>query len=216
MSPADYKELENLLRTNNLPRMTMMMYGMLKVMGKREKENFEPHEIESFVNELAVHQDSHQELVLNIKTYLDHLNVTQIVTPVRRITEFIEDDLIASDPKFFGTIAATLQQVDYEHKKVTNTPQTGKLPWIKVMAIVAIIGLVIGIGWWIYDSGVFSGGIPGLNFNQGPTPQELLDQYPTPESLKSAVDRGEIKYDTLPKEIKDMVDNVKLPIAVSP
>jgi len=215
VSGSDYKELELMLQKNGLPRMNMMMFGMLKTLGKKEKEEFEPHDLVNFVSELSQHEDQHQELVLNVRNYLGHLAIEKIITPVRRLTEFIEDDLIATDPKFLGTIVSTYQRVDFEHKKVTNTPTTGKFAWLKLILIISIIGLGIGLAYWAYASGIFSNiAIPGLD--QGSTTQDLLNKYPTPEALKAAVDRGEIRYDSLPNEIKDMINTVKLPQLTTP
>jgi len=213
ISAGDTRELAEVLRKNSLPKVSHNLFKTMKILGSREKEEFTPHKLPDLVKEVSKFENEYSEEVRNLTNYLTHLKVDQILTPVRGVSEFLETDVLATDSQFLGTIVSSYQRLDIEHKKVTNTPITGKFPWIKIIAIIAIIGLVIGIGWWVYDSGVFSGGIPGLNFGQGPTTEQLLDKYPTPEALKTAVDRGEIKYDALPKEIKDMIDNVKLPQA---
>ena len=97
-------------------------------------------------------------------------------------------------------------------KKITNTPITGKLPWLKIIAIIAIIGLIAGVGYWIYSSGILAGGIPGLPTFGQETQADILSKYPTPEALKAAIDRGEIDYNTLPPEVKKLVDAIKLPV----
>jgi len=213
ISAGDTRELAEVLRKNSLPKVSHNMFKTLKILGSREKDDFTPHKLQELVKEVSKYENEYSEEVRNLTNYLTHLKVDQIITPVRGVSEFLESDVLATDSQFLGTIVSSYQRLDIEHKKVTNTPLTGKLPWIKIIVILGIIIATIIGAYLIWDSGIFSGGIPGLNFGQGPTTQELLDKYPTPEALKTAVDRGEIKYDTLPKEIKDMVDNVKLPQA---
>jgi len=146
--------------------------------------------------------------------------VDEIITPVKKVSEFLEDDLMETDAKFLGTIVSTFQRTDIEHRKVTNTPITGKIAWLKTIAVMMIILAVVSIGWYLYDSGTFESGfsIPGFDLesanpfgSSGVDPlKEWTDKY-TPEELKAAIDRGEVDYNDLPQVIKDTVDSVELP-----
>ena len=126
---------------------------------------------------------------------------------------FIEGDLIATDPRYFGDVVLDERNTNEEHKRITNTPIAGKHAWIKWVAILGIVAMIGGIIAYIYSTGGFeslgSGFgnlIPGAN-----TSHDLMAQYKTPEELKSALDQGKIDYKTLPAEMKKMIDNFKPP-----
>lgn len=210
VSAGDNKDLEDIIRINALPKMNMMLFNILKLLGKREKNSFKAHDLEELVSEVSQHETEYKERVQNIKNYLSHLSVDQIVTPVRKITEFIEGDLLASDAQFFGSIVTQHARVDVEHKKVTNTPEKGKTSWLKIALILCILALIIFAAYYLITSGSLTNLVPTFG---GPTAPNLMSQYGTPEALKAAVDRGEVNYNTLPPDIKSMVDNVKLPEA---
>ena len=40
-----------------------------------------------------------------------------------------------------------------------------------------------------------------------------MQKYKSPEALKAAIDRGEVKYDKLDPNTKKIIDNLKLPTA---
>ena len=203
--------------------MNMMMFNIFKILGKREKEVFTPHSLEDLVSEVSEHENEYKERVQNIKNYLSHLNVQSIVSPVRKISEFIEGDLLQADPHFFGTIVTQIARVDEEHKKVTNTPEKGKIAWIKIIIILAMVGVVIIAAWWVIDSGILTSiTLPpfsfGNNFGGGgaPTPeQSMMSRYPTPEALQAAIDRGDISKEALTPDMQKMLDDYKPPVAVA-
>ena len=119
------------------------------------------------------------------------------------------DDLIATDPKFMGTVVSSYQRTDMEHKKVTNTPIKAKQGWMKFMLIFMGIGLVGFVGYYLYDSGMLDGGFGGLM----PTMEvgkisdaEIMKTYPDAASLKAAVDRGDVDYNRLSSYAQEMVD----------
>ncbi len=211
ISASDNKELEIVLRKNALPKMNMMLFNILKLLGKREKENFTPHVLEDLVSEVSKHEKDYKERVESIKNYLSHLNIDTIVTPVRSITEFIEGDLLATDSKFMGTIVTQHARTDLEHKKVTNTPEKGKVAWIKFILIISMISLVIGIAYYLIDSGALEGILQMPSFGGFQQQQSLMQQYPNPEAAKAALDRGELDYNSLSPDEKRMIDTVKTP-----
>lgn len=219
VSASDNKMLEEVLKQNGLPKMDMMLFNILKMLGKREKETkeFTPHNLQKLVNEVSKHEKDYKERVESIKNYLSHLNVTEIITPVRKITEFIEGDLLATDSKFMGSIVTQHARTDIEHKKVTNTPEAGKTAWLKMILIIAMVVIIALVIYLAYDSGIFNNLIPSFpSFNvPSLTPpnqqQSLMDRYPTPEAAKAAIDRGELDYDSLSNDEKAMIDTVELP-----
>ena len=211
------KELELILKNNSLPKMNRMLFNVLKLLGRREKAQFTPHLLQDLVTELSKHENEYSEQVKNITNYLDHLHIDQIVTPVRRVTDFIEDDIIAPDPGFLGTIVSHYQRTDIEHKKVTNTPSGAKIAWAKWIAIFAIIGLIVMIAYVAYSNGWFNNitnpfgqfEVPSFG-GATPSANDIMSRY-TPEELRAAIDRGEVDYNSLPSNVKSLVDNVKLP-----
>jgi hypothetical protein len=217
ISAGDNKALEDLLRINNLPKVNYKLFRTLKLLGNREKtkeiKDFTAHSLVSLVEEVSQHEDEYTDQVRNITSYLQHLQVDQIVTPVREVTEFLDEELIAGDPRFLGDIVSTLQRVDQEHKKVTNVPMTGKIPWFKMLLIISLVGILGGVGYWVYSSGALSnfsvGGFLGTPANS----QSIMQEYPTPEALKVAIQQGKVKESDLPPDIKREVDAVKLPTA---
>lgn len=216
VSASDNKLLEIILRKNALPKMNMMLFNILKLLGKREKEEFTPHVLKDLVNEVSQHEKDYKERVESIKNYLEHLNITEIITPVRKITEFIEGDLLATDSKFMGSIVTQHARTDLEHKKVTNTPEVGKTAWIKFILIIAMVAIIALVIYLVYDSGVLNNILPSFpTFNvpsfSPPAQQSLMDRYPTPEAAKAAMDRGDFSYDSLSSDEKAMIDTVETP-----
>lgn len=220
--------------------MNRLLHNIMRVFARREKrlregEKFVAHDIDEIVRAFSNYEDNpkYTEEVKNIKKFLDELDVTTIVTPVRKITDFITEDLIATSPSFLGELLPRYQRLDAEHKKITNTPQKSsgimmKIIVIALMAVVIVVGLVYamqegvfdGIGEFIESMGTLGEGLSGL-----PSPtagfdipsatdysdETIMERYPTPELLKAAINRGEIDYNNLSSFIKDLVDDVKDP-----
>lgn len=218
VSAGDTALLEQVLKTNSLPKVERKLFHTLKVFSGKEKmikegEKFTGHTLQSLVDELSEHETEYTEQVQSITNYLNHLAVKQIVTPVREVSEFLEGEVMTADPGFLGDIVSTLQRVDHEHKKVTNVKETGKMPWLRTVLILSLVGIICGCGYWLYTSGAFSnfsfGGF-GLGGGGG-TSQDIMKEYPTPESLKVAISQGKVKESDLPPDIKREVDAIKLP-----
>ncbi len=216
ISAGDTNLLQEVLRKNSLPKIDNKLFATMKLLGKREKQKeikeFNGHSLLALVEEVSKHENEYTEQVQNLTNYLEHLQVDQIVTPVRKTSEFLEEELITPDPKFLGDIVSTLQTVDLEHKKVTNVPISGKLPWMKIMLIVGLVGILGGCGYWLYSSGAFSNfSLGGFFGGTSQTSQDIMNQYPTPEALKVAISQGKVKESDLPPDIKREVDAIKLP-----
>ena len=160
------------------------------------------------------------------------LDVDTIVTPVRKVTDFIQEDLIATSPSFLGELVPRIQRLDNEHRKITNTPIKGTGGILKI-AVIALMAIVIVVGvFYANEQGMFDGvmstidslgtvgeGLSGLpSPTQGfQTPAAGMDfsdaaiqaKY-TPEELKIAVNNGEVDYNKLSSNMKDMLDGVDL------
>lgn len=217
---AKVKELEMILQANHLPKVDGMLASIFKILGAKEKKPFEPHKLTDLVARIADYEtkskvsgiqpdQNFSKQAMNMINYLDHLNIEEIVTPLKKVSEFIQDDLITTDPKFMGTVVSSYQRTDMEHKKVTNTPIKSKQAWMKFMLIFMGIGLVGFVGFYVYDSGMLEGGLggfmPGMSLGTIPD-AEIMASYPDAMSLKAAVESGAVDYNRLSPFAQNMVD----------
>ena len=230
----EIKELELVLKKNSLPKVDSMLHNVLRVLARREKENFSPHNIKDLMAVFAEQAGQFPEEVRNIKAYLDELDINEIVTPVRKVTDFIQGDLVATVPSFLGESIPRYQRLDNEHKKITNTPIKGTGGMMKVVVLIAIIVIGMLAVFVAYDQGAFDGifdftdnlSTIGEGFSGLPSPtggfqagvsggidysdDAIMAKY-TPESLKAAINNGEIDYNKLSSGMKAMVDSVEIP-----
>lgn len=219
------KGLEHVLKKNSLPKVNMMLFHILKLLGRKEKEQqFEVHQIKDLVEELSEQEDRYPEEVKNIKTFLEGLELEEIVTPVKKITDFIEEDLIATSPSFLGELVPRLQRLDTDHKKISNVPTGPKVAWMKFMLIALIAVMIIFVISYGYEEGWFKTftdlgksfedvkfSIPAPGDFSAPTAKNdkyYQDNF-TPQSLRDAIERGEINEDSLPPATKEMVKSIK-------
>jgi len=226
------KDLEILLQKNALPKINRLLHNILRVFAKREKQPFVAHDIKELVDEFSKRSEENPkylEEVKNIRKFLEELDVEQIVTPVRKITDFLTEDFVATSPSFLGELLPRYQRLDTEHKKITNIPvkATGgilKIMIIALMAIIIVVGLVYAI-----DQGVFDGvsdfidniSTIGEGFKGIPSPmtgfqpsvgtdysdETIMSKYAGCETLKPAINSGEVDYNKLSANMKSLVDS---------
>ena len=227
ISPEDTKNLGETLRLNNLPRMNMMMFGLFKILSQREKkhngEAFKEHNLEEVVKTVSGGGQKYALQATNLQTYFENLACYKIITPVREVTEFVEDDLIATDPKFLGDIYNAIQRTDHEHKKVTNAKVDAKKNWVLIMAIAAIICAIGAMGFYLITNGNIQlpFQLPSQQPNQAVSPNaaplpgqkmtdaQVFQRYPTPDDLHRAIQNGDIQMNQLSPKVQDMVKSYK-------
>ena len=226
VSAKDNKELEEILKRNTLPKVDNMLFSLLKYFGKKEKHDgkeFTEHNLAELFDEASKLKEDLPEETQNLINYLNELETDRIVTPVKKISEFLDGELMTTEPKFLGTIVSAYQRTDVEQKKMSNTPIGPKHAWMKMLLVIIIVVMLvaaIAIGW---SMGLFNGLMPSFA-NFGPsgaastTPgggtstantQSLLSQYPTPDSMVQAIHDKTLSCSQLPKDIKGMVNNFK-------
>ena len=214
---AETKELEIILELNKLPKVDGMLANIFKILGSKERGDFVSHKLAELIDRIQGYEKVEAQNALNAKyskdalnmiNYLDHLDITEIVTPLRKVSEFIQEDLIATDPKFMGTVVSSYQRTDMEHKKVTNTPLASKQAWLKFMVIFMGIGMVLAIGFVIYDGGYIDQMMGGMSVpSLGQISDDvIMSTYPDAESLRVAVDNGTVDYDKLSSVAQSIVD----------
>ena len=234
---SNVKDLERILAVNDLPKVDGMLADIFRILGSKEKKKFVPHRLMDMVKDLSKYNTNDTGKTLpkidskyatqieSIIQYLNNLNIDEIATPVRSVSDFIEDDLRATDPKFLGTVATTLQNLDFENKKVTNTPVKATMAWAKwVIVIMGIVLVIVFVAYGI-DQGWFDSvlditksfeGLEGISLTPptlggsgGVKNNQYYQDNFTPEELRAAIDRGEVDEDTLPAGTKAMVANIK-------
>jgi len=173
------------------------------------------HNLTKMVEELSNSKDKYKQEVLEMINYFARLNVQQIVTPLRRLTDFLEEDLKTTDPRYGGAIFDTAIEADSENRKMTNSPKTAKKSIALLIAIPIIVILLGVVAYQAYEMGVFDniGASFGGSFGVI-SDEELKARYPNCSSLVSAVDAGTVKYDQMSKTGQSIYDTC--PRAVSP
>ena len=224
------KELEMVLQKNSLPKADSMLAKIFRVLAAKEKKQFIPHNLRDLAatiqdfergsksNAPTQVQEQYSKEAMNMLRYLERLSSDEIITPIKHISELIQDDLIATDPKFLGSVVSSYQRTDLEHKKVTNTPITAKQGWMKFLLIFMGIGLVGFIGFYLYDSGMLENlGMDTMmpSFG-GMSDAELMERYPDGNSLKAAVDSGELDYNSLSPTAQKIVDETPSATPIEP
>lgn len=220
VSAHDNKELEMILEKNSLPKMNKLQFAILQQLGKREKnpkpgENFAPYKLVELVKEINKHPERNTEKIQNIRTYLEELDTDQIVTPVRHISDFIYEDLVETDANFLATVPEAMMKAEEENRKVTNSPIGAKRAWLKWVIVFVFVGITIGMIAFLFTSDTIQ--LPQIGQMSSPfqfggsTANDLMKQYPNPESLKIACDNHQLDCNTLPPEVKKMLDAYKPP-----
>ena len=235
LSPDDTKRLEDTLRQNGLPRMNTTMFAAFKLLSQKEKkkqgEQFENHDVVKLVNEVEANAGKQFTMqVQNLKQYFENLAIYKIITPVREITEFIEDDLLATDPKYIGDIYEAIQRTDFSHKKISNEKIDAKKNYILIFALIGIVCGVAAMGYMLISNGALTNLLPQLgpsiqnqqaNSNTPPPPgtkipdAQVMARYPTPDALQKAINSGEIQMNQLSPKVQDWIKSYHPPIKAS-
>mgnify|MGYP007024034860 CR=1 FL=1 len=226
VSLSDNKEIELVLEQNKLPKINLMLFSVLKELGRREKGTSAkkgkesqldpPHRLKDLVAEVGKDETRYTEQVRNIKEYLEHLKVEQIVTPVQRMANFLDEDLIQTDPGFYGEIISRFKRTDLEHKIIMNKPVKASKHWVKWIAIMMFVGLIVGAAFLLFGGSNmqlpdFGSMITGLQSPGASSMADFQKLYPTPEAAKLAVDQGTLNPNQIPPELRKLVESVKLP-----
>ena len=213
IDPEKVKELEIILHANSLPKVDNMLYNLIAILGKKEKnlkpgEPFAGHKLDDVINDIQQHKDENPELARNLITFIRQIGTTDIVTPLKDMSEFLARDFLTPDAAIFGTIVTAAQKAELGRKRVNNQPITGKNNMIKIVAIVVIITLVAGLGYYVYSSGVLSHGISMFPTAPGTSNTVNLADYPTPESLAKAIHDKKVECGMLTNDQRNMVNTL--------
>jgi hypothetical protein len=238
------KEIEKILLKNGLPKIDRTLHNALRIFGRREKQmqksdEFKPQKIQDIIA-LIVEEggEQYKQQIKELQEYLTELDIDEICTPVQKVTDYLTDNFIATTPSFLGEAVPYFQRMDEEHKKISNTEIKGTRNLAKYMLIIMAVVIVVAVVFIGYDQGWFDGiigftdniGTIGEGFSGIPTPgipagvgqgkadysdASLQARY-TPESLKIAIDNGELEYDKLSPFMQGLVDNVEVPQVRTP
>jgi len=244
------KELELVLKKNMLPKVNRLELMMLRILGQKESLNiyktsnkikqnleqdpeyrFSQHDLTALIKELKARQKDFPEETQNMIEFIEDLDIDHIVTPVRRISEYLQEDLITTPPSFFGEALPRYQRIDRENKGVTNKPITAKIAWLKWIMVITFVTFAAFIIYFGYEQGWFNfitnilpnpdtfKGIPSSLNPPSLVPQkdecsdEALQKKYSPVELKIAIQEGRETCKLSPT-MQKLVDGVKLPIAI--
>lgn len=223
------KELELILEQNNLPKVGIKLHDLFSLLKLREKKPFEKFDLEDIVRQLYEAKDSDPERFKqykNVISFIEDLNITEICTPVKRITSFLDESLLATDPRFMGAVKTAVQNAFTENREINHRPITAKKGWLKIAAIILLITVIGLVLYLAYDSGAFEGvesmlsPIGDIKFDVTPppsiAPNSAAAKYPSPEAAKAAIDRGEVRLTDFPPEMRALISSTKTPVAGTP
>ncbi len=186
------------------------------------------HDIDDLVKIFEKEEGDYPDQVKEIKAYLETLDIKHIVTPVRPITDFITDDLIATASSFLGEGVARAQRLDGTLRAVTNVPVKQKGNMLKYMVVAMVIGIAILGVYALNESGALKGitdftdnlgtiqegfkGLPAPGAFQTPAGSDYSDsaiqnKYPDCEAINVAINSGELDYNKLSGSMKGLVDS---------
>jgi hypothetical protein len=225
---GDTKEIELLLNETPFKKINGKIQDVLRLFGRSENPSpFEipgkgkpemKHDLEELVEILSSKQKKYPNEVEATINYFKSLSVKQIVTPLGRISQFIEDDLKATDANAIGQVWDEAVEIDKDHKTVTNVPVNLKKSYLVMILIFLVVGAVIGLIYFAYEAGRFDNIGIDLGMNGGGadySKESLMKRYPSGASLRAAVDSGQLDYNKLPKDVKSMVDKTPSPSIVA-
>ena len=228
VSAKDNKIVEDLIVQNSLPKINGMLQGILEQLSHKEKKEikksgFNAHDLVEFVNSFTEEErQAFPEHYQNLVTFVQNLPVKQIVNPVTKIAEFIKDDLIEGDAAFYGNLQAQIKRTEETHRIVMNKPKTAKSKLLLYIMVIVVVICVIAIIGLMTTSGAVK--LPSLGFPSGTSQTGvqcyddpcLMKQFPSAESMKSAVDAHTLDYSKLSSMSKNFVDSAKIPVIATP
>ena len=225
------KELELILTKNALPKMDRMLHDVLRSFGRREKEEFEKHSIKDLIEIFSGKEGEFPKEVEKMMMYLEELDVEEIVTPVRKVTDFIQNDLIATSPSYLGGMLQQYHRVQGELRVITNRPEKPTNSYMKFAVIILIIGMGVAAVFIAYDNGAFKGvsdfagnlGTIQEGFKGLPSPTQgiqrastggvdysdtaLQSKYPDCNAMLVDINAGTIDYNKLSTTMQGFIDN---------
>ena len=215
---SELKGLENIITQNEIPPLNMLFYKAMKHLSKKEKRKFEALEKKTLIESLSKHRDATKERFAEYQSvieYIEELPFEKIVTPVKRVSEWLDRTFLAPDPAIMGAIKTSLELAINQDKEINHVEIKAKKGWMKIILLMCVIGMGIAIGWFIYDGGYLDDLGSGFGASFGAiSDQELQARYPTCSQLVNAVNAGTVKYDQMSKTGQSIYDNC--PRAVSP
>lgn len=195
---------------------------------------FKPHSIKELAEFVEQHKALFPEEAEQLRTYLAELDIEEIGTPVRPIADYLQSDLLPTSPSFLSELYSRLALMDGANRNLNNAPKTSSTGWLKwgiVMAAVAGIVVVIGLGVQQDWFGGLGGLIPELDgdaigsaFNpmslQVPSLSSIdcseagiMARYATPLDLRIAVEAG-AETCKLPEATQKLIEGVQMPRVV--
>lgn len=229
MSVQNNKELETILRENNLPKVNTQLFDLFKYLGKKEKHAtakdkdliFKEHDLAQIVQAVADEEKNYPEAAENLKTFFNSLAIDKIITPVRHASEMLDNDVKLTDAKIWGDIEEQVKRTDKERKAMSNNVKDAKKNWLVIGIIIAFVVAGAVVILLLASNGTFDHIIPTIGTSAIPSgpPKNLNDfaaKYPTCTALQTAISNNEIKLSDVPQGGKDMLKQCNAGIVATP
>lgn len=228
------EELKLFLIKNRLPRMNMLQYYMIKLLGRKERKkeltqlhlaktaiesqelqgkepqeiDVPPHDIEALIQELTDRQTDFPEESANLINYIKSLDIDTIVTPCQKISEYIEDDLVSTKPSFLGELMPRIMRLLGKHGEITNSPYSAKNAWFLKIFIFLFIGVGVASVFWMIDQGFFDQILNMFpDFSSASTGLSALNPSAAPSAASNQCSDAALQARYTPEQLKIAVDS---------
>lgn len=190
------------------------------------------HSIDDLAKIFEEEKGEFPEQVKEIKNYLKSLDVKNIVSSLRPITDFVTEDLIATDSGYLGEAIARYQRADGTFREITNVPVKPKGNMMKYLIIGFVVMIIVLGAYALNESGSLDGlfeftdnlgtiqegfkdsGLGSIGSIQTKstggvayTDASLQSKYPDCDSFDAAIQSGELDYNKLSASMKTLVDS---------
>lgn len=223
ISQSDIKYMEIVLNKNHLPKIDRKLANILNILGRTEKEDFTIHDItqtveKAFNNEKRLSNEYKQE-IMELINFMASLDTDRIITPVKRLSDFIQHDLKTADARILGEMFTQAANTEKKVNKILNPTLTAKRSWLVMILAMGLVVMVVALLYVANDAGYFENvgsmvpGMSGIGSGAGYDQATLMKQYPNCPALKSAVESGKLDYNRLPKDVQKIADSCPTPVA---
>lgn len=212
---SELKEIELIITKNDLPRLSILVYKMLKRFARHEKRKFEALEKKAVIEALRKEQKNNPKKQIEYQELLDfieELPLEKIVTPIKRVTEHLDQTFLSPDPAIFGAIKSSLMLALTQNRETNHVEIKAKTGWFKIIAVVALVSLLCTTLYFAYEAGAFDSiwDMMSPSFG-GKSDDQIMQQYGNCPALRAAVDSGKLNYDSLSKAVQDVYNSCLAP-----
>jgi len=216
LQPDQVDYLRRFMDENKIAKVDGTMVKLLRSLKRVETPTTTAHDLTALLEQLQK-MDQNTETA-SLITFLSELDNTQVSAPVEPVSSFLDNELITTKPSFLGNLFTQYRALDAVHQKVTNKTAGGGMSWLKlgivfmmIMAVAVFAYIGTEEGWFDFESldlGLGGAFAPTTGSDDQSDPGYWTSRY-SPQQLIEMVNNGTLYEDDLPKEIQDILDNVR-------